>query len=101
MLDIRLEPGDQPVDHLLPYHVAMETVVRRLLAGADSCACAQPLLRVVVADAWRSGGLRILAVDACCDDAVDALRRITPRTLLAHARIATLPKETERAALAL
>ncbi|MGV3617287.1 MAG: hypothetical protein ACO1SV_18320 [Fimbriimonas sp.] len=101
MLDIHLDPGGQPVDRSLPCHIAMETVLRRLLAGADTCGCATPLIRIVVSDAWRSGGLRILSVDACCDDAVNGLRRITPRTLLAHTRIAARPKEGERAALAL
>ena len=78
MLDIRLEPGQRPLDPRLPLHRAIRSVLHRYAHGIGSCECSRPTMRIHLSESWRFGGLRIRRIEACCDRLRDEAIRTMP-----------------------
>lgn len=78
MLEVRLEPGERPLDLRLPLHRAIRSVLNRYMPAFRTCGCPQPALRILLSEAWRFGGLRILRIEACCDQRRDEALRTMP-----------------------
>lgn len=71
MLDVRLEPDGRSLDLHLPLHVAINSVLQGFARNFRTCGCPDPAVRIHLSDAWRSGGLRIRRIEACCDSMRD------------------------------